>query len=141
MNPPEIKVVTTEELIELLTREPEKAPLEEVQRLFARACALAFSVTRNTMDCEKPMMGGLIALSSERMTDSGVNGACAALLMEATSQYLDMKVTEDRELFKKEFIKGVDRAIDTANKYLEETHDACTKSSTEKCSAQPPTTS
>jgi len=142
MNPPNVKVVTAEELIELLTKRPEteQPSLEEVFELFSRACRLAYTVTRNTLDHEKPLIGNLIELSAQRMTGDGTNGACAALLMEATSQYLDMKLIEDRELFKKEFILGVDRAIEIANKYIEEAHDTRTKQSTQERSAESPTT-
>ena len=83
-------------------------------------------------------MPALIDKACENMMDgSSLNSAAGGMILAATQRYLDEKIVQDRELFKKEFIRAVDETIESAARKLEEHHDACAKQSASKRTAQP----
>lgn len=143
MNPPRIRVVDMEGLTELLD-EIFKTEVtdEEIQHRFEHACKLAYRITRYALKYEKPLSGGLLKIACAHMESgkSSMDGTAGAIIMEATSEYLDLKQQQNRELFKKEFILALDLAVQSTRRHIEESYDTRTEQSAEKRSTQSPTT-
>ncbi|MCZ6775234.1 MAG: hypothetical protein O7D34_02115 [Ignavibacteria bacterium] len=144
MNPRKISIVNMEGLTELLDEmfnKSEAHSKEEVDERFKRSCRLAYNVTRDAMDSDECVMAGMAQSAYTQMMNSpGINAATGALISEATTQFLDIKWKQNKELFKTEFILALDRAVEAASRHLEESYDTCTEQSAEERSNQSPTT-
>ncbi len=152
MSPHELTVAEQEELVELLSlldkvtnlTAPTEKPDVDIEKAYARlsrACRLAYGVTRGALKSEEHRPSQLHETALQRMHEDGINSICGALVMEATSQYLDLKEKQDKELFKTEFILALDRAVERAGRSVKERYDEGTEQSAEERTAQPPATS
>lgn len=129
-------VSNQEELTALLDQifsEPatEPVPKDEVYERFHRVCRLCYGVVRSTLDSSDRIMPSLHETAVNRLDGDGLNSAAAAVIIEAISQFLDMKQKENKELFKTEFILALDRSIESAGRHIEETYDTGTEQSTQ----------
>jgi len=140
MSPPEVHVVSHEELVELLDELFNQRPphtTEEIQERYERTCRLAYGVTRREFESDDASLHGLMGTAFKHTRDSnGVPAAAGALLLDAACRFLDDRMAEDLERFKTQFIHSLDEAVQHAHVALGKSNDTSTKQSTEECSAQ-----
>lgn len=141
MNPPKVHIVDMEGLAELLDEimnEETTCSTEEARKRFKSACSLAYGVTRNGLDEDKPLIADLLGHAHHNtVTSSGVTAAAACLIMQASVNYMEMEQKKDPAKFKKKFILHLDNAVQSAGFAIEETNEARTKQSAKKRSSEP----
>ena len=140
-----LELADVEELVSIIEQiangKPAMVTMEQAEARFRKGCRLAYKVTRNVLDMEKPLAGQMLGTASEKLhTEHGTNAICSALILQAFAYYLEVEQGADREGFKTKFILSMDKAVQALSHGMRETHDAWTEQSTQERSAEPPKT-
>ncbi len=119
--------------------DPEPPTFDEISQRFSDLCRGVYTSVRKSFETEKShcLLRGVIE-GYDR--PDGIGASCA-MLHVAFETYIKLKMEEDFEKFKKEFIFAVDKAVELTHKELLKVHEARTKPSTSDGSSESSETS